>query len=174
MCPVWCSRLAQHLQPGPAWPSTLLLLPTGSSWQPSGGWNLLLAHGMGPLPQCPIMSGGVKHVNILTDSRQLHCIAVLLVCCLSWTFRLRNPKGRKGWEPKILIRRIGLSKKSMIDFGFVISEIGLKSQNLQVRNNKKLMHFFKCFLFPIYSCDTFYTFDNGSCIFQCGKDPSWI
>ena len=56
----------------------------------------------------------------------------------------KRPKNvpQKGWEPTFLIRGIGLSEKHIISFGFVFSDICLKSQNLKLKPN-----FFLVFLF---------------------------
>ena len=45
----------------------------------------------------------------------------------------------KSWDPNFLIRAIGLSEKLVISFGFVLSNLGLKSQNLQVHPTKCYM-----------------------------------
>ena len=42
----------------------------------------------------------------------------------------------KGWDPKFLIRANGLQEKLVISFGFVFSNLGLKSQNLQIHPKK--------------------------------------
>ena len=56
-----------------------------------------------------------------------------------WTWGLSNIFLYKGWEPTFLIRVIGLSEKPIIGFGSVLSDIGLKSQNigLEQKKNKK-------------------------------------
>ena len=52
----------------------------------------------------------------------------------------------QGWDPTFLIRAIGLSEKLVISFGFVFSDLGLKSQNLHVNPKKNIWILVKCFI----------------------------